>query len=651
MKRKLKQYGAGEEVQTGQNQPQGGQDQVIQQVTAALQQGAPVDQIVMQLMQQFQDPQAVAQILMQAGIPQEQVMQIMEQVMQGQGQGEAPVEGQEPTGEHESDPMEGMEGAVPQMAFGGPFGGPGDPVKEINATDQDQTVPAKYQGKNFHWAPASPTNEQEKYWFTLGDRLANIRDRLHENNDPKISYQFNAGGPVNFNQILEEGGEALRASMVPKPTGFSKDNPETYVKDLQSTFASIVARNNVNANLNRNFEDLKNIFADVPKAANGLEVMSRDEYAASRNSAGFDKTSAEAEWDKFHNGNANRTMPNANPSFTGGIPYTIPWSPYGQQNPNMQLNPFAQILGAFQPVNGGMPNVRSRGDARGLEQAFMQNPMGGVTADGRHWSVSDVEQRGLFKNKMRYNIQWDGPQGSTSAETNATPTPTQPVDEKFNQNMVDFVSRFAPRLASRMVPSFAPANTQDGPSPEELQLINNAFTSRNNPAAIGATNPLRNASMTGTGPYAENFADGGSFTVKNPMYDINYGMLADGIYGAGTKAASFIDSMNRGIDPANKFNNTRIENVQGTSDPMTEGLYDQWGRFVPNDLSAQVLPGTGDKSAEYAGRDNTVFGGTKVFAGGGSYNVGDEFDLDDEEESRIAEQLKAAGYTFKRVNK
>jgi hypothetical protein len=184
-----------------------------------------------------------------------------------------------------------------------------------------------------------------------------------------------------------------------------------------------------------------------------------------------------------------------------------------------------------------------------------------------------------------------------------------------------------------------------------MQLINNALTQRNNPAAIGATNPLNNVSMTGTGPYAENFAEGGSFTVKNPMYDINYGMLADGIYGAGMKAATFIDSMNRGIDPANKFNNTRIENVQGTAEPMTEGLYDQWGRFIPKDLGAKVLPGTGDKSAEYASRDNTVFGGTKVFAAGGSYAVGDEFDLDDEEEARIAQQLKAAGYTFKRINK
>jgi hypothetical protein len=145
------------------------------------------------------------------------------------------------------------------------------------------------------------------------------------------------------------------------------------------------------------------------------------------------------------------------------------------------------------------------------------------------------------------------------------------------------------------------------------------------------------------------FAPGGSFTVKNNKYNLDLNMLADGLYGSGMNGVDFANQVNTGVNYEDRFNNYNINNVQGTGEPMGEGIYDQWGRWIPNDQSAKVLAGTGDKSAEFASRDNNFFGGTGVMAFGGDYNTGDEFDMSDEEEERISAQLKAAGYTFKKI--
>jgi hypothetical protein len=856
----------------------------------------------MQLMQQFQDPQAVMQILVQAGMPQEQAMQVMQQVMQGAQQQQQQGPGEEVAEGAASNPQEEMQEA-PMMAFGGPTDPPVEAVSSNNAV-------SSYRGKalfpgqygDVDWATRNNGNPiahtQNRGWMDSIKMAMQTNQRIRQdyvdpngvpyNQYAKVSprafhvdnaqenYTFAFGGPTNFAQILKEGGEALKKEFTPKIEDYSTKDTESYVKDWQTAFASIVSRNNIHANLNRGMNDMKDLFNPLPKAANGLEVMTRDEYTQSRNAEGFDKTTAGEEWDKFNAGKGKGKQDYTTPlsywngqtgwssknitqdqfdllseeekkkfQNTGtvgtqnqGMPYTIPWSPYGQQNPNAQLRPFGQILGAFQPNYGGNPRVRGRGDMRGLEAQFLQQGMSGVGSDGRHWSVSDIENKnGLFRNKTKFNIQWDGTGAPSQEGMESGQAPgMDPNGNSFNERLMNGISRFAPRIASRMVPSFAPSGDNgngelpgrgdeayknqfghypgEGPAnttfipPTNSQMENEPmipFPQTGNPpqgnppqgwapgvapefgmtaSNIGASNnpimdnaaaqtqvvpdasqpgpdggywhnpgakegyegdkqwfkseadykivdakrkevypmveawakqwgiPANEANMAfakevGVNPMFSNaedvkrfdeiynkykqgfkkldpvtqsvkpvgsqvkspvagggslwgvqkafggpmpiFAPGGSFTVKNNKYNLDLNMLADGLYGSGMNGVDFANQVNTGVNYEDRFNNYNINNVQGTGEPMGEGIYDQWGRWIPNDQSAKVLAGTGDKSAEFASRDNNFFGGTGVMAFGGDYNTGDEFDMSDEEEERISAQLKAAGYTFKKI--
>lgn len=72
---------------TGQEQPQG-DDQLMQGIQQALQQGATPEELIAELIQQQVDPQMIVQIFVQLGMPQEQVVQVVEAVMQQMGGGQ-----------------------------------------------------------------------------------------------------------------------------------------------------------------------------------------------------------------------------------------------------------------------------------------------------------------------------------------------------------------------------------------------------------------------------------------------------------------------------------------------------------------------------------------------------------------------------------
>jgi hypothetical protein len=112
MKRKLGKCQDGGQPQESQgNSPQ----DIIGQVAGMLQQGGNPMEVVTALMQQQMAPEEIMQILVQAGLPQEQAMQAVQQVMQEAQQGQQPQQGQDPN----------MQQAVPQeppmMEFGGEF--------------------------------------------------------------------------------------------------------------------------------------------------------------------------------------------------------------------------------------------------------------------------------------------------------------------------------------------------------------------------------------------------------------------------------------------------------------------------------------------------------------------------------------------------
>ena len=119
-----------------QGQPQqGGQDpmaQVMQMVQQMMQQGAKPMDVIVELLNQQVPPEAVAQVLVQMGMPQDQVVAAIQQVMQGQQQngGEQMEEGVEEENEVEDDEEKGEsaleekteipdEGEHTMMKFGG----------------------------------------------------------------------------------------------------------------------------------------------------------------------------------------------------------------------------------------------------------------------------------------------------------------------------------------------------------------------------------------------------------------------------------------------------------------------------------------------------------------------------------------------------
>lgn len=114
---------------TGQEQPQGGQQdvqQLMQGIQQALQEGAQPEEVIAQLLQEQIDPQKIIEIFVQLGMPQEQVVQVVESVMQQMGSGqeqEVPQEQMQEQGMEEpmqEAPQETMEyGGVPQYPYGG----------------------------------------------------------------------------------------------------------------------------------------------------------------------------------------------------------------------------------------------------------------------------------------------------------------------------------------------------------------------------------------------------------------------------------------------------------------------------------------------------------------------------------------------------
>jgi hypothetical protein len=102
-----------------QMQQEGGDaEQLIQQIQQMLQQGAQPQEVIAQLLQLQIDPQMIVEIFVQLGMPQEQVVQAVQGVMQQMGGGQ----------EQENPQEQGMEEPAPQgMEYGGvakyPYGG------------------------------------------------------------------------------------------------------------------------------------------------------------------------------------------------------------------------------------------------------------------------------------------------------------------------------------------------------------------------------------------------------------------------------------------------------------------------------------------------------------------------------------------------
>lgn len=122
--------------------------------------------------------------------------------------------------------------------------------------------------------------------------------------------------------------------------------------------------------------------------------------------------------------------------------------------------------------------------------------------------------------------------------------------------------------------------------------------------------------------------------------DINWnqvGAAAGDMYmnGAG-KVTNFMNKMHAINPERDKAKLSALNRPSNTYDTMKQGLYDQAGNFIPNDIGNQVLNPT----------DTNYNNQRQIFAYGGRvYEIGGQVDLDDNE----MEQLAAAGFKLSRV--
>ena len=113
------------QMQQAPQEQQGSDDeQLMQQVQQMLEQGAQPEEVIAQLLQSQIDPQMVVQIFVQLGMPQEQVVQAVQVVMQQMGGGQEEENPQEQMQEQgmEEPMQQGMEyGGIAKYPYGGMY--------------------------------------------------------------------------------------------------------------------------------------------------------------------------------------------------------------------------------------------------------------------------------------------------------------------------------------------------------------------------------------------------------------------------------------------------------------------------------------------------------------------------------------------------
>jgi hypothetical protein len=118
--------------------------------------------------------------------------------------------------------------------------------------------------------------------------------------------------------------------------------------------------------------------------------------------------------------------------------------------------------------------------------------------------------------------------------------------------------------------------------------------------------------------------------------NIDWNAAGDVYMNAAAKVTNFANRMNAMNPERDMAKFSALNRPSNTYDTMKQGLYDQAGNFIPNDIGNQVLNPT----------DTMYNNQRQIFAYGGRvYEIGGEVDLDDNE----MEQLAAVGFKFSKV--
>ncbi len=164
-------------------------DDLIPAIKAALEQGAPLPQIIVSLAQNQVPIEAIQEALMSAGIPQEEIMQAFQMIEQQQAQAQAEAEQMEGPVEPTAQPQEA--GPAPEMA---------PEQAQMPMAQEGQEIGFAQQGQNN--AGPSINSDIPEYQEPIEEVIS---ERLDEDgNVIKDNYEYKKTTDPNTGQVFYE---------------------------------------------------------------------------------------------------------------------------------------------------------------------------------------------------------------------------------------------------------------------------------------------------------------------------------------------------------------------------------------------------------------------------------------------------------------
>jgi hypothetical protein len=288
--------------------------------------------------------------------------------------------------------------------------------------------------------------------------------------------------------------------------------------------------------------------------------------------------------------------------------------------------------------------------------------------------VNTIDQTAIAGTSDGSNMMWNS--GNMPTLQNPNPkssapdkpvVPAEPTARELRQDKRSLKKDM--RKASRAMKNLVNDNADQSQMPEVMQrafqqqadggnvdpvdlanavaLINRAFGGMIPKAVDGMDLGAQDANKNGIPDYleAENlpanqpnpFDKSGTIEESNAKkLNIDWNAAGDLYMNAAAKVTNFANRMNAMNPERDMAKFSALNRPSNTYDTMKQGLYDQAGNFIPNDIGNQVLNPT----------DTYYNNQRQIFAYGGRvYEIGGEVDLDDNELAELA----AAGFKLSRV--
>jgi hypothetical protein len=287
----------------------------------------------------------------------------------------------------------------------------------------------------------------------------------------------------------------------------------------------------------------------------------------------------------------------------------------------------------------------------------------GQQAKGLEWNPS--QQKWLPNKQVQDIVSMLNPTGTPSADVTALTNPSLTGTVDYSQsNPVSSPADVAPvpsnrqirqdkravkrefRQAGRDIKNMLnDAAAEETPMPAAMQqalmqqeLNQQAYGGTVTPYELSNAIQLINKAYGGIIPMAKNGMEMQSsidITSKN-KFNPDWDAVGDMYMGAGNRLVNFMDGVNAMNPERNAARMSALNTQPIEFSQMKQGLYDQAGNFIPNDIGNQVL----NPTDVYASQERQIFA-----YGGRVYEIGGDVELDDNEVTA----LQQAGFKIAKV--